>query len=97
MVLNAWQLVAVFHFKRTLTFIVLFDCPLILGGRMDVIAPILQMMKNHRLREMERTAWGVSDGTWVWDLGLLSPGFQCLSYFEVDSPAVFLLICMVPF
>lgn len=75
----------------------LFDCPLILGGRMDCIVPILQMTKNHRFREMERTAGGESDGTWVWDLGLLGPGFQCLSYFEVDYPGVFRLICMVPF
>lgn len=64
---------------------------------MDCIVPILQMTKNHRLGEMERTAGGESDGTWVWDLGLLGPGFQCLSYFEVDYPGVFRLICMVPF
>lgn len=95
--LNGWQFVAVFRFKRNLTFIVLFGCPLLLGGKMDFIVPILQMTKNCRLREMQRTAGGVRDGAWVWDLGLLSLDFQRLPYFEVDSPGIFLLICMVPF
>lgn len=39
---------------------------------MDCIVPILQMTKNHRFREMERTAGGESEG----DLGLGSGSFR---------------------